>query len=192
MSATKILTKNQLADFLLSLEGKRAYFVGLTTQTIGRATKKSRTTLESFESVFGCREVFKLNETVALINASYEKIVRARREAEGVEDKENPFKSKGTYGELLGKCLIRKPDGVMNVRTYGVKRATDKSFWVRPDGTILSDALVKRLKAEFLPAPKGSGRQGLSEDRKLNVIDYKMESIKSIKMEGVTYTVASF
>lgn len=110
---TNLLTNNDLESLLLDLEGKPATFVRLESKTIARATVKSRVTLEPFASVFGTDTVWKLDSRTVLLNASYEKVVNRRREAAGLEA---DFKSEGTYGAMIGKCLIEKKDGAKNVR----------------------------------------------------------------------------
>ena len=183
-----LLTNNDLETLLLDLQGKPATFVRLESKTKARATVKSRTTLEPFYSVFGTDTVWKVDSRTVLLNASYEKVVNRRREKEGLE---GDFESKGTYGNMIGKCLIEKDDGAKNVRFYYIPRKDDVARWVRADGTLLSPDLVERLKKEFLPVQKeGSGRQGLESANAFRPLDFKMESIRSLRMKGVEYIMA--
>lgn len=173
-------------QFLLkALDGQRARFARLESRTQGRATVKSRITQESFASVFGTDSVWKLDDRTVLLNCTYEQVVNRRRVQEG---KDADFKSEGTYGNLIGKCLLRlDKDGSMQVRTYHVKHRHDKSVWVKADGTPLTPELVNRLKAEFLPLPGKSVKQGL--DNEFKVMNFKLDSIRSLTMGGVKYII---
>lgn len=173
-------------QFILGrLDGQRARFARVESRTIGRANVKSRTTLESFSSVFGTDSVWKLDDRVVLINCDYSKVVNRRRVAEG---KEADFEAAKSYGNLIGKCLYRlDKDNSVQVRTYHVKHRHDRSVWVKADGTPLSPELVARLKSEFLPPRGKSVKQGL--DNEFKVMNFKMESIRSLTMGGVKYIV---
>lgn len=179
------VSHDALQFILKSLDGQRARFARVESRTIGRATVKSRTTLEPFADVFGTDSVWKLDDRTVLINCDYSKVVNRRRVAEG---KEADFVAAKSYGNLIGKCLYRlDKDGSMQVRTYHVKHRHDKSVWVKADGTPLEPKLVARLKSEFLPAKGGSVKQGL--DNEFKVMNFKMESIRSLTMGGVKYIV---
>src|ERR1035437_929580 len=157
LHVTQIITSIQLANILKSLEGQRAYFTKMLTQTVADTNVKSRLTLEPIQEVFGCDKIYKLDNRNLLINASYESMVRIRQEKAGIADPDKPFvskKPKGNLSEPIGKCLLRRPDGSMLVRTYNVKHKNNNARWVRPDGSELTPNEVDRLKAEFLPPKK--------------------------------------
>ena len=182
-----LLTNSALETLLHGMEGKPAQFVRLETKTKARAIKSSRITSEPFYDVFKTDTVWKVDSRTVLLNAKYENVVNSRRAKEGVSA---DFKSQGTYGEMDGKCLIRKDDGAVNVRTYYMKNADDKAIWLRADGTELSPELVARLKAEFLPPKKSNPKQGLSEENEFHVMDFKMESIRGLRVAGTEYIMA--
>lgn len=192
MSDTVLTPRLEIITLLESLTGKRAYFTRIVSQTKGRANKKSRVTDESFQSIFGCNEVWKLDDRTLIINADYASMVNRRRKEEGTHDAENPFKSKGTYGEMVNRCLLRKLDGEMQVRTYNHHHRKNKSRWIRPDGSELPSQLVNRLKSEFLPLPSGSSRQGLSKNKEVQPLNFGLDSIKSLTLDKVEYILADF
>lgn len=182
---SKIISYKDLEEILKGLEGKAAKFVRLHTRTIPAHTVKSRATGLSFAATFGCDEVYKLDERNVLINASYERVVNRRRKEEGLA---TDFKSEGTYGTLIGKCLLLTNSGSMQVRTYHVKTWRDNSKFVKPDGTEFSPEQLKDLKAHFLKLSDGGTKQGIVKTFK--PLNFKMESIRSFKMDGAEYIVA--
>ena len=182
-----ILTNAALETLMLDPSIRKGQFIRLDSKTLARGLVKSRTTLESFASVFGTSKVWKINSRNVQLRVDYQNAVNGRREREG---KEGDFKSQGTYGLVENDTLVRKADGSFNVRVYHVKHPDDTVKWVRDDGTELSPALVARLKAEFLPKPKpeGEGKQGLENEVK--PLDFMPESILAFRMAGTDYIMA--
>jgi len=184
---SSILTYKDLENLLIGLEGQSAKFVRMHTRTIPAHTVKSRKTLKSFAETFGCDEVYKLDERVVLINASYERVVNRRRTEAGLAA---DFKSEGTYGELIGKCILKAKNGSTQVRTYHLPTHRDKSRFVKPDGTDFTPDQVKDLKENFLKLSGDNDKQGLVKGRQFRPLNFKMESVRSFKMDGQEYIVA--
>lgn len=180
-----ILTYANLESILLNPDIRKGQFIRLDSKTEARATKKSRVTSESFESLFGTSKIFKINSRTVQIGVSYESAVNGRREKEGMESN---FVSAGTYGDVENNTIVRKSDGSWNMRVYHVKHNDDNVIWVREDGTELDDILVTRLKAEYLPIPKTSDKQGL--DNQVMPLDFKPSSIIGFRMDGEDYLMA--
>jgi hypothetical protein len=187
MSKPNLLTNNQLEILLKELEGKPATFVRLESKTVARANVKSRKTLEPFASIFGTDTVWKIDSRSMLLNVDYERVVNRRRVESGLAA---DFKSEGTYGKMEGKCILHSDKGDKQVRLYHVAHHNDNARWVRADGTELSPELVSRLKSEFLPERKPSAKQGLEGPKSFLPLNFKMESIKSLRMKGVEYIMA--
>lgn len=180
-----ILTNSQLETLLLDPTLRKGQFIRLDSKTKARALVKSRVTSEPFAAVFGTSTVWKINSRNVQIRIDYENAVNGRREREG---KEADFQSQGTYGDLENGTIVRKADGSYNVRVYHVKHPEDSVRWVRDDGTELSADLVKRLKAEYLPAQKDSPKQDLENEVK--PLDFLPSSILAFRMSGVDYIMA--
>lgn len=180
-----VLTNAALETLMLDPSIRRGQFIRLDSKTAARALVKSRTTGESFASIFGTSKVWKINSRNVQLRVDYQNAVNGRREREG---KEKDFQSEGTYGEVQNDTLVRKADGSFNVRVYHVKHPDDTVKWVRDDGTELTPALVSRLKVEFLPVQKDSPKQGLENEVK--PLDFKPESILAFRMAGVEYIMA--
>lgn len=176
-----------LVTLLQGLKGSRARFVRLESKTLARATKKSRATLEPFSTVFGCAEIYKIDSRNLLINAAYERVVNRRREASGLDA---DFQSEGTYGAMDGLCLLTREDGSKQMRTYHLPSKRDNSRWVKSDGTDLTEKEIARLKTEFLPVPSENKKQGLDSDKTFRPLNFKLESIRGIKIDGQDYILA--
>ena len=180
-----VLTNAALETLMLDPSIRRGQFIRLDSKTAARALVKSRTTGESFASIFGTSKVWKINSRNVQLRVDYQNAVNGRREREGLEKN---FQSEGTYGEVQNDTLVRKADGSFNVRVYHVKHPDDTVKWVRDDGTELTPDLVSRLKAEFLPVQKDSPKQGLENEVK--PLDFKPDSILAFRMAGVEYIMA--
>lgn len=180
-----VLTNAALETLMLDPSIRRGQFIRLDSKTAARALVKSRTTGESFASIFGTSKVWKINSRNVQLRVDYQNAVNGRREREGLEKN---FQSEGTYGEVQNDTLVRKADGSFNVRVYHVKHPDDTVKWVRDDGTELTPDLVSRLKVEFLPVQKDSPKQGLENEVK--PLDFKPDSILAFRMAGVEYIMA--
>lgn len=181
-----ILTYGELEKIMLSPELPKGQFIRLDSRTEAKATVKSRKTLESFEKVFGCQKVYKINSRQVQLKVDYENAVNGRREKEGLE---GDFKSQGTYGTVENNTIVRKNEDQWYLRVFHVKNPLDKVKWVRDNGEELTPDLVKRLENEFLPLPKeGKGKQELENEVK--PLNFKSDSILAIRMNGVEYIMA--
>lgn len=187
MSASVILTRPELEALLIRMDKENAgQNIRMESKTVGRATKNSRTTGESFESVFQCAKVWKIASQTFQVGCDYEKVVNAHRAKEGLE---KDFKSEGTYGEMETRTLLRKDDGSFQMRVFSNGVDASKNRWVRDDGTELTPDLVARLRAEFLPIRKEEApKQGV--EKTVQPRNFAPDSIIGFRVAGMEYVMA--
>lgn len=186
---SKIASHAQFIALVESLTG-RARFAYIHSNTDARPIKSSRVTGESLQEVFGCTGIRKMNERSVILNLDYAKVVNKRRVKEGLPADFVADAAKG--GSLRHKCLKRMNDGSDQLRTYSANHKKDRSWYVKEGGKnhgqTLTPAEVARLKPEFLALGGYASKQGIQHI--LQPLDFKLESIKQITLEGQTLILA--
>jgi len=188
MATAKMLSYKDLENLLIGLEGQSAKMVRMHTRTLPHLKKTSRKDSRTFPETFGCDSVIKLDMRVVLINASYERVVNRRRKEAGLS---TDFKSEGTYGKMIGKCILQANNGSTQVRTYHIPSWRDNCRYVKPDGTEFTKEQIADIKANFFDKVSDSeGKQGLSKGKQFRPLNFKMESVRTFKLDGQEYIVA--
>ena len=186
---SKIISHAQLVNIVEALHG-RARFAYIFSNTDARPNKTSRVTGETLSEVFGCTGIRKINERNVFLNIDYTKVVNKRRVKEGLPADFVADAAKG--GSLRHLCLKAMKDGSDQLRTYAVSHRKDKAWYVKEGGknhgATLTEKEVTRLKAEFLSLGGYASKQGIKAV--LQPLDFKLESIKVIHLEGEKYILA--
>lgn len=188
-----------ISEFVTAISGIGAHrFAGLCGCTVPKLTVKDRTTKEPWGVLFPSIDranVRKIVHSAVLAGPDYVKMVINELEREG--------KAEGEYEP--GKCWHEAVPGMPLLRRH--KKTGELYFWAafvqkvqRPDGTwmhlkpkarfvdiatgsqIERSALVNFLDKEVTPT-----NQGTDEGREIIVRTYKMESIRSLTVNGVSY-----
>jgi hypothetical protein len=189
-----------VAEFVAAISGiTRKPFAGLCGCTVPKLTVKDRVTKTPWEILFPSinrANVRKITNSAVLCGPEYKKMVEAELEREG--------KDPSAY--MAGKCWHEAVPGAPLLRR-NKKNPSELYFWAayvgkaqRADGSwihlkprtrfvdittgtdIPRDRLVNFLDVEHTPS-----NQGVDDGREVIVRTYKLESIRSLTVNGKAY-----